>query len=126
MSGGKYFSLMPPSASCPSGMTSTIIAITIGAAKATGRFITTLTSLPQKPRSTSARVLLFCVFSASQFSHQTIGVRARGTYRASATPATTTATKITTPSMTQYSALPMTSASFSATTPYASPPSSVM
>ena len=92
---------MPPSANCPSGMTSTIMAIAMGAAKATGRFITTLTSLPQKPFSTSARVLVFCVFSASQFSHHTIGVRASGTYRASTTPATTTATKITTPSITQ-------------------------
>ena len=59
---------MPPSASCPSGMISRIMTITIGAANAMGRFITRLTSLPQKPFSTSARVLVFCVLSASQVS----------------------------------------------------------
>ena len=69
----------------------------MGAANATGRFITTLTSLPQKPFSTSARVLVFCVFSASQFSHHTIGARATGTARARASPAMTTDTKITMP-----------------------------
>ena len=40
--------------------------MTIGTANAAGRFITRLTSLPQKPFSTSARVLVFCVFSARQ------------------------------------------------------------
>ena len=38
----------------------------IGAANMMGRFITRLTSLPQKPFSTSSRVLVFCVFSANQ------------------------------------------------------------
>ena len=49
----------------------------MGAAKAIGRFITRLTSLPQKPFSTSSRVLVFCVLSASQFSHQFIGPQLR-------------------------------------------------
>ena len=71
--------------------------IAMGAANATGRFITTLTSLPQKPFSTSARVLVFCVFSANQFSHQTIGARITGTARAMASPAMTTETKMTMP-----------------------------
>ena len=64
LSGGRYFSLMPPSASAPSGMISRIITMTMGTANAAGRFITRLTSLPQNPFSTSARVLVFCVFSA--------------------------------------------------------------
>src|SRR6478735_7679768 len=66
LSGGRYFSLMPPRASWPSGMISRIITMMIGAAKAMGRFITRLTSLPQKPFSTSSRVLVFWVFSANQ------------------------------------------------------------
>ncbi len=66
LSGGRYFSLIPPSASWPSGMTSSVITTRIGVAKAMGRFITMLTSLPQKPRSTSSRVLVFWVFSANQ------------------------------------------------------------
>ncbi len=40
--------------------------MTIGAANRTGRFITTLTSLPQKPFSTSSRVWVFCVRSTNQ------------------------------------------------------------
>ena len=66
LSGGRYFSLMPPSASFPSGMISRIISTTIGAANNRGRFITRLTNLPQKPFSTSSRVLVFWVFSANQ------------------------------------------------------------
>ena len=65
--GGRYFSLMPPKERLCSGMTSAIIPITIGMAKISGRFITTLTSLPQNPASTSSRVLVFCSRSASQF-----------------------------------------------------------
>ena len=38
--------------------------MTMGTANAMGRFITRLTSLPQKPFSTSSRVLVFWVFSA--------------------------------------------------------------
>ena len=38
----------------------------IGAANMMGRFITRLTSLPQKPFSTSSRVLVFWVLSATQ------------------------------------------------------------
>lgn len=48
------------------GSTSSVITMRIGAANAIGRFITTLTSRPQKPCSTSSRVLVFCVFSANQ------------------------------------------------------------
>ncbi|PQM46107.1 hypothetical protein C1Y40_03728 [Mycobacterium talmoniae] len=66
LSGGRYFSLMPPNDSFPNGMISRIIAITIGMANANGRFITTLTSLPQNSPSTSSRVLVFWVFSANQ------------------------------------------------------------
>ncbi len=68
--GGRYFSLMPPSDSWPSGMISAIMNNKIGAANRSGRFITRLTSLPQKPFSTSSRVLVFWVLSASQFSNQ--------------------------------------------------------
>ncbi len=50
----------------PIGSTSSVITTRIGVAKATGRFITTLTSRPQKPCSTSSRVLVFWVFSANQ------------------------------------------------------------
>ena len=97
-----------------------IITMTIGSANAPGRFITRLTSTPQKPFSTSARVLVFCVFSASQFSHQTIGPRMSGTARAMASPAMTTATKITMPSRIQYSAPSTMPASRRAITPYPS------
>ena len=48
-------------------MISAIIPMTIGMAKISGRFITTLTSLPQNPASTSSRVFVFCSRSASQF-----------------------------------------------------------
>ncbi|CKT48896.1 Uncharacterised protein [Mycobacterium tuberculosis] len=48
--GGKYFSLIPPNDSLPTGIISKI-----------------LTSLPQKPASTSSRVLVRCRRSASQF-----------------------------------------------------------
>ncbi|VAZ58217.1 hypothetical protein LAUMK7_00627 [Mycobacterium kansasii] len=65
--GGRYFSLMPPSDRLNNGMTSKIIPRTIGMAKTSGRRITQLTSLPQKPASTSSRVLVFCSRSASQF-----------------------------------------------------------
>ena len=60
----------------------------MGAANAIGRFITRLTSLPQKPFSTSSRVLVFCVLSASQFSHQFIGfqLRKNGTRSSVRTP----------------------------------------
>ena len=47
-------------------MISTIMKTTIGAANMMGRFITWLTSLPQKPFSTSSRVLVFWVLSANQ------------------------------------------------------------
>ena len=66
LSGGRYFSLRPPSASWPIGMTSSVMMTRIGAAKAIGRFITWLTSLPQKPFSTSSRVMVFWVFSMNQ------------------------------------------------------------
>ncbi|CFE40051.1 Uncharacterised protein [Mycobacterium tuberculosis] len=65
--GGKYFSLIPPNDSLPTGIISKIMMMTIGAANSTGRFITRLTSLPQKPASTSSRVLVRCRRSASQF-----------------------------------------------------------
>ena len=92
LSGGRYFSLMPPRDSCPSGITSRTIKIRIGAAKAIGRFITTLTSRPQKPFSTSSRVLVFCNRSASQFSHQFIGfqLRKNGTRSNVRTPSAST------------------------------------
>ncbi len=92
LSGGRYFSLMPPSASWPSGMTSRIITIRIGAANAIGRFITTLTSRPQKPFSTSARVLVFWVFSASHSRYTRIGfqLRKNGTRSSVRTPSAST------------------------------------
>ncbi len=72
--------------------------MTMGAANAIGRFITRLTSLPQKPFSTSARVLVFWVFSASQFSHHTVGLRTSGLMLAADStrmvPATNTAMAI--------------------------------
>ena len=62
--------------------------MTIGAAKAIGRFITRLTSLPQKPFSTSSRVLVFCTRAPSQCSHQLVGfqLRKNGTRRNVYTP----------------------------------------
>ncbi len=83
---------MPPSASCPSGMISTIMPMMIGTANAAGRFITRLTNLPQKPFSTSCRVLVFWVFSASQFSHQFVGfqLRKNGTRSSVRTPSAST------------------------------------
>ena len=66
MFGGRYFSLMPPSESWPSGMISAIMNSRIGTANSNGRFITRLTNLPQKPDSTSSRVMVFWVLSASQ------------------------------------------------------------
>ncbi len=63
--GGRYFSLIPPSARLPSGVISKTMMTMIGTANTSGRFITRLASLPQKPFSTSSRVLVFCVFSAS-------------------------------------------------------------
>ena len=64
----------------------------MGAANAIGRFITRLTSLPQKPFSTSSRVLVFCVLSASQFSHQFVGfqLRKNGTRSSVRTPSAST------------------------------------
>ncbi|CAM4438845.1 hypothetical protein MYBA111488_20510 [Mycobacterium basiliense] len=67
LSGGRYFSLMPPSERLNSGMTSKIIPMTMGMANISGRFITKLVRFPQKPASTSSRVLVFCRRSASQF-----------------------------------------------------------
>ncbi|CNJ28678.1 Uncharacterised protein [Mycobacterium tuberculosis] len=66
MSGGRYFSLMAPNDRLPNGMTSRIMPTAMGMANSSGRFITRVTSLPQKPASTSSRVLVFCSRSASQ------------------------------------------------------------
>ena len=73
-------------------MISRIITITMGTANAAGRFITRLTSLPQKPFSTSARVLVFCVFSASQVRYTRIGfqLRKNGTRSSVRTPSAST------------------------------------
>ena len=92
LSGGRYFSLMPPRASWPSGMISRIITMTMGAAKAMGRFITRLTSLPQKPFSTSSRVLVFWVFSANQSMiwRENAQLRRNGTCSSVRTPSAST------------------------------------
>ena len=73
-------------------MISRIITTRMGAAKAIGRFITMLTSLPQKPCSTSARVLVFCVRSPSQVSQAFIGfqLRKNGTRSSVRTPSAST------------------------------------
>ena len=62
--------------------------MTIGVANAIGRFIARLASLPQKPFSTSARVLVFCTRAPSQCSHQLVGfqLRKNGTRRNEYTP----------------------------------------
>ena len=73
-------------------MTSRIITITIGAANATGRFITRLTSLPQKPFSTSSRVLVFWVFSARKVMivRENFQLRRNGTRSRVRTPSAST------------------------------------
>ena len=92
LSGGRYFSLMPPSESFPSGTISRIMITTIGAANSTGRFITWLTSRPQKPLSTSSRVLVFCVLSAihSMTRRETDQLRRNGTRSRVLTPSAST------------------------------------
>ncbi len=83
---------MPPSASFPSGMINTIMKTMIGAANRIGRFITRLTSLPQKPFSTSSRVLVFWVFSANQsmIARDTVQLRRNGTRSRVRTPSAST------------------------------------
>ncbi len=83
---------MPPSASFPSGMISRIMNARIGAANRMGRFITRLTSLPQKPCSTSSRVLVFWVFSAnhSMMARDTDQLRRNGTRSSVRTPSAST------------------------------------
>src|SRR6202022_659385 len=79
---------MPPRDILPSGTISQIMTMTIGAANTIGRFITRLTSLPQKPFSTSSRVWFFCTRAPSQCSHQLVGfqLRKNGTRRKEYTP----------------------------------------
>ncbi len=90
--GGRYFSLMPPSDRWPSGMISRIMKTRIGPANRTGRFITWLTSLPQKPLSTSSRVLVFWVFSANQsmILRENVQFRRNGTRSRVRTPRAST------------------------------------
>ena len=116
LSGGRYFSLMPPSANCPSGMISTIITIDDGRGEGDGPLHHDVDQLaPEALLDLCAGLGLLRLLGEPV--NQTIGLRANGPYLASAMPTTTTATKITMPSSTQYSALPMTSASFIAITP---------
>ena len=83
---------MPPSASFPSGMISRIMNAMIGPANRMGRFITRLTSLPQKPFSTSSRVLVFWVFSANQsmILRENAQLRRNGTRSRVRTPSAST------------------------------------
>jgi hypothetical protein len=83
---------MPPSDRFPSGTINQIITTMITAANTIGRFITRSTSLPQKPLSTSARVLVFCTRAPSQCSHQLVGfqLRKNGTRRNEYTPKSST------------------------------------
>ena len=92
LSGGRYFSLMPPSARFPSGMIITTKSTTIGAANKMGRFITRLTNLPQNPLSTSSRVLVFWVLSAthSMMFRDTDQLRRNGTLSRVRTPSAST------------------------------------
>ena len=64
----------------------------MGAANSRGRFITRLTNLPQKPLSTSSRVLVFWVFSASQsmIFRETGQLRRNGTRSRVRTPSAST------------------------------------
>ena len=92
LSGGRYFSLMPPNDSLPTGRISASMIRMMGTANSTGRFITRLTSLPQKPFSISSRVFVRCRRSASQFRNaaETLQFRRNGTRNRVRTPSAST------------------------------------